>query len=187
MIPQTGSSPQAAAEMITPPQAQPASQPGASAQTPVIASQPVASQNVSAPAQRGFLRINAPASAIVGQQFTLEVKATSISDLNAAPFVLTYNPAFVEFISAGEGGFLRKDGVSTVFGSAVSAVTGTVSVNLARGPGSVGVSGEGTIASLVFRAKQKGLSSFGFSNVGFSASDGRPLTILPFSSAVEIK
>jgi len=189
MTPQTGSSPQAAANMATSPQEVPAtaSQPGAAAQTAVIASQPVASQNASASAQRGFLRINAPASATVGQQFTLEVKAASISDLKAAPFVLTYDPFFVEFVSAGEGGFLRKDGVSTVFGSAVSAATGTVSINLARGPGSVGVSGEGVLASLVFRAKQKGLSSFGFSNVGFSASDGRPLTVLPFSSAVEIR
>jgi general secretion pathway protein D len=189
MTPQTDSSSQTAPKMTTPPQPMPAtsSQTGASAQTPLTASQPVASQNATAPVQRGFLRINAPASATVGKQFTLEVKATSIGDLNAAPFVLTYDPALVEFVSVGEGGFLKKDGVSTIFGSAVSAATGAVSINLARGPGSVGVSGDGTLASLVFRAKQKGLSSFGFSNVGFSASDGKPLTVLPFSSAVEIR
>jgi len=151
------------------------------------ASQPVAGQDASAPVQRGLLRINAPASATIGQQFTLEVRAASVTGLNAAPFVLTYDPSLVEFVSAGEGGFLRNDGVATVFGSSVNPAMGTVSINLARKPGSAGVSGDGVLSSLVFRAKKKGLSSFGFNNVAFSASDGKALTVLPFSSAVEIK
>ena len=189
MTPMPGSSAQAAPNMTTPPLSAQAIAPqtAASVQMPLSASHPVASQNVSAPVQRGLLRINAPASAIVGKQFTLEVSVASISDLNAATFVLTYDPVFVEFVSAGEGAFLKRDGMSTTFGSATGAATGTVSINLARGPGSVGVSGDGTLASLLFRAKRKGIPGFGFGNVGFTASNGGPLTILPSGSAVEIK
>ncbi len=177
--PQSGSVPQAATNPAT-------SMAGTASQavTPV---QPVTGQDVSAPVQRGLLRINAPASAAIGQQFTLEVRATSVSGLNAAPFVLSYDPSLVEFVSAGEGGFLRNDGVVTVFGSSANQAMGTVSVNLARKPGSAGVSGDGILASLVFRAKKKGLSSFGFNNVNFTAADGKALTVLPFSSAVEVK
>jgi general secretion pathway protein D len=162
-------------------------QPGAPVPVPAGVPQPVAAQGIPVPAQRGFLQIGSLASASIGQVFTLDVKATSISDLSGAPFVLTYDPIFVEFISASEGDFLRKDGVATVFGSAVSAATGTVSINLARAPGKAGASGAGTLASLTFRAKQKGPASFGFRNVSFTSSDNRPLSVLPFSAAVEIK
>jgi general secretion pathway protein D len=162
-------------------------QPGVPAQAPANVPQPVAAPGIPVPAQRGFLQIGAPASTGIGQVFTLDVKATSISDLSGAPFVLTYDPIFVEFVSASEGDFLRNDGAATVFGSAVSAATGTVSINLARAPGKTGASGAGTLASLVFRAKQKGPASFGFRNVSFTSSDNRTLSVLPFSAAVEIK
>lgn len=180
---------QAAAKpaVSSPVAASPAPQPLVPGQAPAGASLPVAAQNAAEPGQRGFLQIGAPASTSVGQLFTLDVKATSLNDLSAAPFVLTFDPIFVEFVSASEGDFLRKGGVATIFGSAVNAATGTVSINLARAPGNVGTSGAGTLASLAFRAKQKGPASFGFRNVSFTTSDNRPLTVLPFSAAVEIK
>jgi len=149
--------------------------------------QPVAAaRNAPASVQQGTLRIGAPASAALGQPFTLEVKVASVSNLFGAPFVLTYDPKLVEFVSVGEGDFLRKDGASTVFGNAVSDAAGTVSVNLAREPGRPGISGAGTLASLLFRARRKGTATFGFQSVDFTAPDGSPLPVLPFSSAVQV-
>ena len=126
-------------------------------------------------------------TASVGQRFALEVKTSSVSELAKAPFVLTFDPIFVEFISATEGAFLKKDGAPTTFSITPDAAAGTVTVNLARWAGSGGVSGDGSIASLLFRAKKQGPAGFGFRNVGFSTAEGRQLTVLPFSTAVEIK
>jgi general secretion pathway protein D len=51
----------------------------------------------------------------------------------------------------------------------------------------VGSSGDGTLASIQFRAKNKGPAGFGFRNVEFSSAAGKPLSILPFNTAVEIR
>ena len=139
------------------------------------------------PEQRGMLQIGAPPAVAVGQMINLDIRAVSINDLASAPFTLTYDPALVEFYTAGEGSFLRSDGVKTSYSVAVSAAGGSVSLNMARAPGSLGVSGMGSLATMVFRAKQAGSASFGFRNLAFSTPAGKPLTMLPFSAAVEIK
>ena len=139
------------------------------------------------PPQRGLLQITTPSSITLGQQFNLELKISDVKDLASAPMVLAYDPIFVEFVSAAEGGFLKKDGKPVTFSSKVDAASGTVSITLARGAGSGGGSGAGTLVSAVFRAKNQGPASFSFRNVSFSSADGKPLTILPFATAVDIR
>jgi general secretion pathway protein D len=176
-----------------PPTQQPAPQPGRPsgfpAAAPAGAAFPQPNIVPAAPAQpqRGILQISAPVAASVGQKFSLDVKAGTVSDLSGAPFVLSFDPVFVEFVSAAEGSFLKKDGAATTFSSTTDSAGGTVSVVLGRPAGKGGASGGGTLATFVFRAKNKGPASFGFRNVAFSASDGRPLTMLPFSTAMDIR
>jgi len=138
------------------------------------------------PAKRGLVQISAPAGIAVGQQFYADIKAGDVQDLAGAPFVLTYNPALVEFVMATEGTFLKKGGKPTVF-SFSSNAAGTLTVKLERSPNSGGVSGNGTLVSALFRAKSKGTASFGFSSVNFTSSDGKPLEMLPFSTAVDVR
>jgi len=139
------------------------------------------------PPQRGLLQITAPTSIALGQQFSLEVKVSDVKELASAPLVLTYDPIFVEFVSAAEGSFLKKDGKLVAFSSKADAASGTVTITLARAAGSGGVTGAGTLVSAMFRAKNQGPASFGFRNVSFSSADGKPLTILPFTMAVDIR
>jgi len=139
------------------------------------------------PPQRGLLQITAPTSIALGQQFSLEVKVSDVKELASAPLVLTYDPIFVEFVSAAEGSFLKKDGKLVAFSSKADAASGTVTITLARAAGSGGVTGAGTLVSAMFRAKNQGPASFGFRNVSFSSADGKPLTILPFTTAVDIR
>jgi len=149
---------------------------------------PAPAQKPAAPAapQRGLLQITAPSTLTIGQQFSLGVNVSDVKELASAPVVLTYDPVFVDFISAAEGNFLNKDGKPTVFSSKADAASGTVTVSLARGTGTGGVSGNGTLFLAMFRAKNQGPASFGFRNVNFTAADGRPLSMLPFSIVVEV-
>jgi general secretion pathway protein D len=140
-----------------------------------------------APATRSLLQIAAPSSVQVGQQFSIEVKISDVKDLANAPFVLTYDPVFVDYISIAEGAFMKKDGKPTVFSGKADSASGVVSVTLKRAAGNEGVSGAGVLASVSFRAKNQGPASFAFRNSSFTSSFSAPLNILPFSTAVDIR
>jgi general secretion pathway protein D len=136
-------------------------------------------------AVRGLIQLAAPASITVGQQFYVDIKVADVQDLVNGSFVLSFSPIFVDFVSAAEGTFLKRDGKPTVFSSAPG--NGQVTVDLARGEGGGGISGAGTVASALFRAKNKGPASFGFRNVTFTNSEGTSQEILPFSTSVDVR
>ena len=137
--------------------------------------------------QRSLLQIAAPSSATVGQLFKLDIKISDVKDLVNAPFVLTYDPAFVDFAAITEGSFMKKDGTTTTFRSTNDSAKGTVVVTLARTAGGAGVSGSGTLATASFKAKKSGPASYAFRNPAFTAADGSGLIVLPFSTAVDIR
>jgi len=133
------------------------------------------------------LQIAAPSFVPVGQQFSLEIKVSDTKDLASAPFVLSYDPNFVDFVSIGEGTLMNKDGKPTTFTTKSDPVAGTVTVTMARAAGSSGVSGAGTLATALFKAKKQGPATFAFRNAAFSSASGAALNILPFSTAVDIR
>lgn len=139
------------------------------------------------PIKRGLLQIAAPTGATVGQLFTVDIKTADVLDLVQAPFLLTYDPLFVEFVSAKEGSLLKKDGKPVIFSASASPTSGTVAVNLERTSASGGISGAGTLATIVFRAKNKGPASFGFRSVNFMSANNKPHDMLPFSTAIDIR
>jgi general secretion pathway protein D len=139
------------------------------------------------PAQRTLLQIAAPSSVTVGQQFSLEILISKVNDLANAPFVLTYDPALVDFVSISEGSFMKKDGKLATFDNVFNSADGTVTVMSGRGVGNVGVSGGGLLATASFRAKKIGPASFAFKNTLFTTTNGSALNILPFSTAVDIR
>lgn len=140
-----------------------------------------------APVQRTLLQIAAPSSVTVGQQFSLDIKISDVKDLANAPFVLTYDPVFVDFVSITEGSFMKNDGKPTAFSSKADSAAGTVTVTVVRAAGNSGVSGVGTLATASFRAKNQGPASFAFRNTAFITSYGAAVNILPFSTAVDIR
>ena len=160
---------------------------GVTTPPPPVEVLPAPAKPVAAQVKRGLVQIAAPAGIAIGQQFYADIKAGDVQNLAGAPFVLTYDPAFVEFVSATEGGFLKKDGKPTVFSALANAAGGTLTVNLSRPANSGGVNGSGTLVSALFRAKSKGAASFGFRSVNFTAADGKPVDMLPFSTAVDVR
>ena len=155
--------------------------------SPVPEAPSVAPAAIPKPIQRSLLQIAAPSSVPLGQQLSLDIKISDAKDLASAPFVLTYDPIFVEFVSISEGTLLKSDGKPTTFTGKADAATGTVNVTLARSAGSGGVNGGGTLATVLFKAKSKGPASFAFKNSSFSSSTGAALSLLPFSTAVDIR
>ena len=133
------------------------------------------------------MQIVAPAAILAGQQFSIDAKVSLVQNLVGTPFVLTYDPASVDFVSAVEGSFLKQDGKSTIFSVSPDPEGGTVTVTMLRPAGSKGVSGTGTLATFTFRAKKQGQANFGFSNVNFVTADGAPFDVVPFVKPVAIQ
>jgi general secretion pathway protein D len=82
---------------------------------------------------------------------------------------------------------MKSDGKPTTFSGTSDAASGTVNVTLLRSTGSGGVTGGGTLATVLFKAKNKGPASFAFKNSLFTSSNGAALSLLPFSTAVDIR
>ncbi len=133
------------------------------------------------------LNIAAPASAAVNDLFSFTVTVVNASGLFSAPFVLTYDPAILEFVQGSEGNFLKSDGKKTVFQVVNTKQGGRVTVNLSRIENAGGVSGNGALASLAFRVKGKGIANLGFSSVNFTDPAGKALDVMPFNTVVNVK
>lgn len=82
---------------------------------------------------------------------------------------------------------MKMDGKPTTFSSKVDAAAGTVTISLSRGVESGGVSGSGILATASFKAKNKGPANFAFKHSEFTSSKGTALSILPFSTAVDVR
>lgn len=186
-VPQAGVTPAPASPAVTPVASPATANSNPAAAAPAKAATPVPTAPVPTPPQRALLQIAAPPTVTVGQQFSLDIKVDSVTDLFNAPFVLSYDPIFVEFISMEEGPFMKNDGKTTTFSSKAEPVGGTVSVTLARAAGSGGVTGGGSLVKALFRAKNQGPAGFAFKSVGLSGVNGTVLTVLPFSTAVDIR
>ncbi|HEX9024029.1 MAG TPA: cohesin domain-containing protein [Geobacteraceae bacterium] len=177
--------PDGGAVMAAPTAAAPAARP---AQGPAAAAVPPAAlppQGVTPPSVAGMaLRIAAPPQAAVNDLLSVTVTVGNASGLFSAPFILTYDPAILEFVEASEGNLLKSDGKKTVFQFVNPKQGGVVTVNLSRIKDSGGVSGSGVLASLAFRVIGRGIANLGFSSVHFTDPAGKTLDVMPFNTIV---
>lgn len=172
--------------------------PLSAAQSPVVAPLPVpvpvvapagqvpASSAAPAPPVRGSLNISAPAAVDLGSQFKVEIRVSDVKGLVKAPFVLLYDPIFVEYVGAVEGTFLNRDGKPTSFSAQADKGKGRVTITMGR-TGAEGIDGAGPLLTATFAAKNKGPASLGLQSVAFADQANRPIDIIPYNTVVEVK
>jgi general secretion pathway protein D len=136
---------------------------------------------------QGSITINAPPTATLDSRFPVEVKTAGALNLYSAPFTLTYDPRLVEMSGVTEGGFMKQDGKQTAFRTSVDRNSGKISVSLNRVGNVGGISGAGTLATILFQAKSKGIATFGIQDAKFATPEGNPVSISPYNVAVEIR
>jgi hypothetical protein len=105
-----------------------------------------------------------------GDTFTLEVKASDAYDLFGFQFNVEYDSNILEFQSAGEGTFLKKDGRSTFCVDYNTETAGLVKNIACTRLGRGSVSGEGVLETLTFKAIGTGTSGITLSNVKLANS-----------------
>jgi hypothetical protein len=92
-----------------------------------------------------------------GQNFSIGVNVTGVSDLFAWEFKLNWTTTILNVVSVSEGSFLRSGG-TTFFAYKMNSTEGYLSVDCTLLGNIPGVSGNGVLANVTFNVKNSGQS-----------------------------
>jgi len=105
------------------------------------------------------------AASAIGQEGKFELSAENVRSLYGAIITLSYDPKVVEFKSAGEGAFLKKDGQQTSYLFSNNIKAGTVDIYMTRIGDVGGIDGSGGLGTIVFQGKSGGASDIALKSV----------------------
>jgi len=91
----------------------------------------------------------------VGENFTIEVKVSDVTDLYGYEFHLRWNSTLLDCVEVSEGPFLKSGG-STFFTYKISSTEGCLVVDCTLLGDIQGVSGNGTLTTIKFYIKTTG-------------------------------
>jgi hypothetical protein len=96
------------------------------------------------------------------EDFTVELKATSITNLKGYSVTLSYDPTLISLQEVTEGSFFSTKG-KTFFYKRVDDSQGTILIDNALLGTDLSISGEGTLSTLSFTCLKAGSTSIEFS------------------------
>ena len=94
----------------------------------------------------------------VGQNFSINVNITGVSDLYGWEVKLNWTTTILEVVNATEGPFLESDGNSTFFYYDLNTTAGQIAVECTRVGSVPGATGSGVLATIKFNAQSSGQS-----------------------------
>jgi general secretion pathway protein D len=111
-----------------------------------------------APATGGtsFLFDPAQITAVKGNTFVVNLLISGAQNVYSVPVQMNYDPAKLQLVNVSNGGFLSQDGQAVALVRREDETTGTLQITAMRPPGATGVSGQGTVVTLTFQAKDSG-------------------------------
>ena len=120
--------------------------------------------SVTSPAGRAGVLYLEPANLTLtpSQDFTVELKVTSITNLKGYSVTLSYDPTLISLQEVTEGPFFSSKG-KTFFYKKVNDTQGTILIDCALLGKNLSISGEGTLATLSFTCLKAGSASIEFS------------------------
>ncbi|HON83997.1 MAG TPA: stalk domain-containing protein, partial [Caldisericia bacterium] len=100
-----------------------------------------------------------------GSEFEIKINVNDAANLYGFGFTLKYNKEYLDLIDVVEGDFLKKDGVSTLFLKNIDKEKGEVIIGVSRTSNVDGVSGDGTLLIVKFKALKLGKVKLEISDV----------------------
>jgi len=118
--------------------------------------------SVTPPAGRAGVLYLEPAnlSLTPSEDFTVELKVTSITNLKGYSVTISYDPALISLQEVTEGSFLSEKGKTFFY---IKEDKGTILIDCALLGTDLSISGEGTLATLSFTCLKAGSTSIEFS------------------------
>ncbi|QXE91120.1 cohesin domain-containing protein [Geomonas subterranea] len=136
------------------------------------------------PLEKALLALSLPASVKLSDQFTVQINASGLKDLEKAVLVLSYDPKILEVVSQTEGALLKENGKPSTFQSFADKKKGEIWMSGSKSEGSVG---NGVLAQVTFKAIGQGSTPLSFSNTSFTQKGGGTIAVTPFKSVVEVQ
>jgi hypothetical protein len=122
-----------------------------------------------------------------GRPVNMVIRADAVSGLSEAEFVVTYDPAVLEFDHAVEGGLLSQEGWATSFSAIPSPEPGQIDLRITRLSDVRGAQGSGVLCTLVFRSKASGASSVTVVPGSFTGPDHAPVLVTARRGVVVVR
>lgn len=101
----------------------------------------------------------------LNSEFEVKVNISEVENLYGFGFTLSYDKEYLDLIDLVEGDFLKKDGVSTLFLKNIDKEKGIIILGVSRTGKVQGVSGDGTILTLKFKAIKLGKTKLNLSDI----------------------
>jgi general secretion pathway protein D len=164
---------------------------------PGVTSVPPAAKAAVAPAVPGVkavapgaapvvLSLVAPVSVNLNDEFVVQVNETGAKNLYSSVYVVTY-PKNLQLKTQTEGPFLKQNNAATRFQAYNDKKKGELWLSQSRTAGAVGASGDGALATVVFKAIAKGKTVIGITNPNFSNQAGESFNANQTSTLLEVK
>ena len=150
-----------AAQGTAQPGTQPSIQPGGQgAAIQPAAGQPPSGQPAIQPAPNAapaaFLFDPPQVQATKGGTFAVNLLISGAQNVYSVPVQLNYNPKLLSLVNVSNGGFLSQDGQAVALVHREDDTVGQLQITATRPPGAGGVSGQGSVVTITFQAKDAG-------------------------------
>jgi len=109
------------------------------------------------------------------------------ADLASTPMLIRFDPKILQLGDVVRGNLLASDGQQVAFSKNVLNDTGEATVNVSRFPTTGGVSGSGTIVTLVFRAIAPGDTVVTVPSLVLRNSQSQPILTATPALTVSVK
>ncbi len=153
--PTTGASPQAAAPSASPVSPTPAPVPGGASfafDPPAVTQAP-------------------------GSTFAVNLMVSGVQNAYSVPLQVNYDPKILQVVNVSNGTFLSQDGQPVALVHRDDDTTGALQITATRPPGAAGVSGQGSVVTLTFKAKAPGQSTLAITRGGARDPAMQALTV----------
>ena len=131
------------------------------------------------------LSVVSPAQAQVGSTFQVTVRAANAHDLFGVPLQMQFDPKVLSLVGVDAGDLLGKDGQAVALSHRDDG-EGAVTMSIARPPNTAGVSGDGPLCVLTFKAIAPGNSSLSLVRVGAQDSHQNKLPVTGGQATVHV-
>jgi general secretion pathway protein D len=153
--------------------------------------QPPASQTLNRTpgpaASTNFLFDPGQITAVKGNTFVVNLLISGAQNVYSVPVQMNYDPAKLQLVNVSNGGFLSQDGQAVALVHREDETTGTLLITASRPPGSVGVSGQGTVMTLTFQAKASGQTPLTITRGGALDPSQQAITVNGAQASVTVQ
>ena len=131
--------------------------------------------------------VPAQTSAQLNQTVTVSLMVENANDLASTPMQIRFDPKILRLNDVVRGNLLASDGQQVAFSKNILNDTGEATINVSRLPASGGVSGSGSMITLVFQAVGRGDTVVTAPQLTLRNSQSQPILTAAPQLAVSVK